>query len=61
MAQAYRKMGKQDELNSELQLFQKLKKQEADRAVKHPDTSALGGVDSSNERPQEEESVDDLK
>jgi hypothetical protein len=42
-------------------LFQQLKKQEADRATKHPDTSALGGEESTKESPQEEESLDDLK
>jgi tetratricopeptide (TPR) repeat protein len=61
LAQVYRKMGKEPELKAELELFQKLKKQETDRAVKHPDTSALIGTESTNERPQEEETVDDLK
>jgi len=61
MAQAYRKMGKQDELKTELELFQKYRKQETDRAARHPGADALGGIDTSKERPAEEESLDDLK
>jgi hypothetical protein len=54
-------MGKTAELKAELETFQELRKQEAKRSTKHPDTSTLGGMESSNERPQEEESVVDLK
>lgn len=60
LAQVYRKMGRQDELNAELQLFQKLKKQQSDRSVKHPDATLLGGGEA-NERPPEDESLDDLQ
>ncbi len=61
LAQAYRKLAKPAEVKAELEMFQKLRAQEADRAAKHPNTSNLGSVDSSNERPQEDESLDDLK
>ncbi|HXW15448.1 MAG TPA: tetratricopeptide repeat protein [Terriglobia bacterium] len=61
LAEVYRKMGKIPEMKAELESFQKLKMEEADRSLKHPDTSALGGAESANERPQEEDSVDDLK
>jgi tetratricopeptide (TPR) repeat protein len=61
LAQAYRKLGKPAEVKSELEMFQKLRRQEADRSAKHPDTSKLGGVESGNERPQEDEGLDDLK
>ncbi len=61
LAQVYRKTGNTTELRAELETFQKLKREEASRSVKHPDTSNLGGVESSNERPEEEESLDDLK
>lgn len=61
MAQAYRKLGKEDELKNQLDLFQKLTKLNADRAVKHPDVETLSGIESNKERPAEEESLDDLK
>jgi tetratricopeptide (TPR) repeat protein len=61
LAQAYRKLGKPTEVKAELELFQKLRKQESDRASKHPNTSNLGSVDNANQRPQEDESLDDLK
>jgi Flp pilus assembly protein TadD len=61
LAQVYRKLGRQEELKAELALFQKLKQQESDRATKHPDTSGLGGTEPTNERPQEDESPEDLK
>ena len=61
LAQAYRKLEKPAEAQAELEIFQKLKKQESERGAKHPDTSNLGGVESSNQRPQEDETLDDLK
>jgi tetratricopeptide (TPR) repeat protein len=61
MAQAYRKIGNPTQVKAELEIFQKLKQQETARASKQPDISGLGGVDSSNERPQEDLSPDDLK
>jgi tetratricopeptide (TPR) repeat protein len=61
LAQAYRKLGNTAEVKTELQTFQKLREQESARSAKHPDTSALGGVESSNQRPQEDESLDDIK
>lgn len=61
LAAVYRKMGKEPELNAELELYEKLKKQEEDPATKHPDTSTLGGAESSKARPQTEEPLDDLK
>lgn len=61
LAQVYRKEGKIPEMKVELESFQKLRMEEAARSSKHPDTSALGGAQSANERPQEEDSVDDLK
>ena len=61
LAQAYRKLGKPGEVKAELEIFQKLRKQESDRSAKHPDTSTLGSVDSANQRPQEDESLEDLK
>jgi len=60
LAEVYRKMGNTPAVNAELEAFQKLRKEKADRSLKHPDSTAMGGVDS-NERPQEEESLDDLK
>ena len=61
LAQVYRKMGKEPELNAELELYEKLKKQETDPATKHPDTSTLGGAESTKARPPTEEPLDDLK
>ena len=61
LAQAYRKLRKPDEVRAELNTFQKLREQESERSAKHPDTSKLGGVDSSTERPQVEENLEDLK
>jgi tetratricopeptide (TPR) repeat protein len=61
MAQSYRKMGKQTEMKAELEMFQKLRTQESERGAKHADTSALGGVESPNERPRETETLDDLQ
>jgi tetratricopeptide (TPR) repeat protein len=62
LAQAYRKIGNPAQVKAELEEFQRLRQQEAARASKHPDTSALGGVDSSNDKPPEQEdNLDDLK
>ncbi len=61
LAQAYRKLGKPDEVRAELNTFQKLRAEESERSAKHPDTSKLGGVDSSTERPQVDENLEDLK
>ena len=61
LAQAYRKLGQPTQVKTELEMFQKLRRDEADRAAKHPDTSNLGGVESNNRRPQEDETLDDLK
>ena len=61
MAQSYRKLGKQAEMKAELELFQKLRTEESERTVKHPDTSALGGTESPSERPHETENLDDLQ
>jgi len=61
LAQVYRKEGKLPEMKAELESFQKLRMEEAARSSKRPNTGALGGSESPNERPQEEESVDDLK
>jgi tetratricopeptide (TPR) repeat protein len=61
LAQAYRKLGQPTQVKAELEMFQKLRREEADRAAKHPDTSNLGGVESNNQRPQEDETLDDLK
>ena len=61
LAQAYRKMGKDAEFAAELELFQKFKKQEAEGSVKHPDATALGSIESTRERPPEEDSLDDLQ
>jgi tetratricopeptide (TPR) repeat protein len=61
MAQAYRKLGNTAEVKVELEAFQKLRQEESERSTKHPNTSALGGVDAANERPQEDETLDDLK
>jgi tetratricopeptide (TPR) repeat protein len=61
LAQAYRKVGTPAEVKAELEIFQKLRQQETTRSSKHPDTSAVGSVDSSNERPQEDETLEDLK
>ncbi len=60
MAQAYRKLGKQDDAQSELDLFQKLTNQQAQRA-KRPSPEILGGTESIKESPAEEQSLDDLK
>ncbi len=61
LAQAYRKLGNPVQVKSELEKFQALRKQESERSAKHPDTSTLGGVDSANQRPQEDETLEDLK
>jgi len=61
LAQAYRKLGRTTEVKSELEMFEKLRKLEADRSAKHPDTSNLGGVESANQRPQQDETLEDLK
>ena len=61
LAQVYRKTGNTPDMKAELELFQKLKQAESDRSVKHPDSTAMSGIESSTERPQEDESIDDLK
>ena len=61
LAQAYRKLGRSAELKAELEEFQRLRKEESERSAKHPDTSTLGGVDAANQRPQTDETVEDLK
>jgi tetratricopeptide (TPR) repeat protein len=58
LAEAYRKLGNESEVKSELAVFEKLKKEQADR---RPDTTVLGGIESNRERPQEDESFEDLQ
>jgi tetratricopeptide (TPR) repeat protein len=61
LAQAYRKLGRPTDVKAQLEMFQKLRTQESERSAKHPDTSTLGGVESVNQRPQEDETLEDLK
>lgn len=61
MAQSYRKMGKQTEMKAELEVFQKLRTEESERSSKHAEASAISGVESMNERPQQAETLDDLQ
>jgi tetratricopeptide (TPR) repeat protein len=61
LAQAYRKLGNPAEVKVELENFQRLREAEAARSAKHPDTSALSGVDTSTDRPQQDDTLEDIK